>query len=87
LDTFTTDFSFVNLTKHKAEEIIGFYGSREHKGRSQSLVGKRWLNRIFDAVGLCYADRAGPLTSLLDDDVAPRSRGGHGHGHKGVRGK
>jgi hypothetical protein len=38
-------------------------------------------------VGLCYADRAGPLTSLLDDDVAPRSRGGHGHGHKGVRGK
>jgi hypothetical protein len=82
-DAFTIDFSFVNLTKHKVEEIIGFYGGREHKGRSQSLVGKRWLNRIFDAVGLCYADRAGPSTSLLDDDVAPRGHGSRGCGHRG----
>ena len=32
-DAFTTDFSFVNLVEHKAEEIIGFYGGREQKGR------------------------------------------------------
>jgi hypothetical protein len=27
-DAFTTDFSFVNLTKHKAKEIIAFYSGR-----------------------------------------------------------
>ena len=32
-DEFTTNFSFVNLIEHKAKEIIGFYGDREHKGR------------------------------------------------------
>jgi hypothetical protein len=70
-EAFTTDFSFVNLIEHKAEEIIGFYGDREHKGRCQSLAGKRRLNRIFEAMGLCYADRSGPSTSLPADDVAP----------------
>jgi hypothetical protein len=25
-----TDFSFVNIIEHKAEEIIGLYGVREH---------------------------------------------------------
>jgi hypothetical protein len=30
---FLTDFSFVNFIEHKAKEIIGFYGDREHKGR------------------------------------------------------
>ena len=28
-----SNFSFVNLIEHKAEENIGFYGSREHKGK------------------------------------------------------
>jgi hypothetical protein len=40
-DAFTIDFSFVNLIEHKAEEIIGFYGDREHKGWCQSLARKR----------------------------------------------
>jgi hypothetical protein len=31
-EAFTTNFSFVNLIEHKVEEIIGFYGDREHKG-------------------------------------------------------
>ena len=70
-DAFTTDFSFVNLIKHKAKEIIGFYGDREHKGQCQSLAGKRRLNRVFDAMGLCYADRSGPLTSLSADNASP----------------
>jgi len=63
-DAFTTDFSFVNLVEHKAEEIIGFYGNREQKGRCHSLTGKRRLNRVFEAMCLCYADRSGPSTSL-----------------------
>jgi len=74
-DAFTTDFSFVNLIEHKAEEIVGFYDDREHKGRCQSLAGKRRLNRVFDAMGLCYVDRSGPSTSLPADDAAPRGRG------------
>ena len=40
-DAFTIDFSFVNLIEHKAKEIVGFYDDREHKGRCQSLAGKR----------------------------------------------
>ena len=55
-EAFTTDFSFVNLVEHKAEAIIGFYGDREHKGRCQSLPGKKRLNRIFEATGLCYTE-------------------------------
>ena len=51
-DAFTTDFSFVNLIEHKAEEIVGFYGDREHKGRCQSLAGKKRLNCVFEAL-LC----------------------------------
>jgi len=70
-----TDFSFMNYIEHKAKEIIGFYGDREHKGRCQSLSRKRRLNRVFDAMGLGYADRSGPLTSLPADDAAPRGRG------------
>jgi len=31
-DAFTSNFSFVNLIEHKVEEIVGFYGDREHKG-------------------------------------------------------
>ena len=40
-DAFSTDFSFVNFIEHKAKDIIVFYGDREHKGRCQSLAGKR----------------------------------------------
>lgn len=81
-EAFTTDFSFVNLIEHKAEEIIGFYGDREHKGRCQSLAGKRRLNGVFKAMGLCYADRSSPSTSLPADNAAPR---GHGRGARGQR--
>jgi len=81
---FLTDFSFVNYIEHKAEEIIGFYGDREHKGRCRSLSRKRRLNRVFDAMGLCYADRLGSLTSLSADDAAPQGRG---HGSQGRRGR
>ena len=77
-DDFSKKFSFVNHIEHKAEEIIRFYGDREHKGRFQCLAGKRCSNRVFDAMGLCYADRSGPSTSLLADDNAPRGRGGRG---------
>jgi hypothetical protein len=83
-DAFTTDFSFVNLIEHKAEEIVGFYGDREHKGRCQSLARKRRLNRVFKAMGLCYADQLGPLTNLSANDAAPC---GHGRGALGRRGR
>ena len=82
-EAFTMDFSFVNLIEHKAEGIIGFYNDREHKGRCQSLAGKRRLNHVFDAMGLCYADRSGPSTNLPANDAAPC---GHGHGAQGRRG-
>ena len=55
-DVFSTDFDFVNHVEHKAEHIIGFYGDKEHKGRCQCLAKKRHLNRVFKAMGLCYAD-------------------------------
>ena len=70
-DAFTTDFSFLNLVEHKAEEILRFFGNREQKGRCHSLAGKRRLNRVFEAMCLCYADRSGPSTSLLANDAAP----------------
>jgi hypothetical protein len=40
-DAYSTDFSFVNLVEHKAEQIVGFYGKKEHKGKCQYLAGKR----------------------------------------------
>jgi hypothetical protein len=39
-DAFTINFSFVNLIEHKAEEIIGFYGDREHKGWCHPWLGR-----------------------------------------------
>ena len=77
-DAFSTDFSFVNFIEHKAEEIIGFYDDRKHKDRCQSLAGKRRLNHTIGAMGLCYADRVSPSTSLPADDVAPRGCGAWG---------
>jgi len=41
LDAFSTDFSFVNLIEHKVKQIIEFYDDTEHRGRCQSLAGKR----------------------------------------------
>ena len=81
-DAFSTDFSFVNYIEHKAEVIVGFYGDREHKFRCQAFPGKRRLNQVFDSMGLCYADRSSPLTSLTANDAATRnrSRGGGGEG-------
>lgn len=73
-DAYSTDFCFVNQIEHKAEQIIGFYGDKEQKGKCQYLARKRRLNRVFEAMGLCYADRAGPSRSLLDEDVALRGR-------------
>ena len=83
-DAFTTDFSFLNLVEHKAEEILRFFGNREQKGRCHSLAGKRRLNRVFVAMGLYYADRLGPSTSLLANDAVPC---GCGHGARGRRGR
>ena len=79
-DAFSTDFSFVNYIEHKAEEIVGFYGDREHKFRCQAFPGKRRLNQVFDSMGLCYADRSSPSTSLPADNAATR---GHGRGSRG----
>ena len=79
-DAFLTNFSFVNLIEHKDEEIIRFYGSRENKGRCQSLARKKRLNQVFNAIGLCYANRSDPSTSLPVGDAAP-----YGHGTKGRR--
>ena len=49
-NAFPMNFSFVNFIKHKAKEIIGFYGDREHKGRCQSLARKRCLNHALTVV-------------------------------------
>jgi len=81
-DAFPTGFRFVNLTEHKAEEIIGFYGDIEHKGRWQSLAGKQRLNCVFDVMGLCYADWSGPLTSLRANNAAPCGHGQWTHGRR-----
>jgi hypothetical protein len=43
-DVFSSDFSLVNLIEHKADEIIGPYGKREHKGKCEALAGERRLN-------------------------------------------
>jgi len=86
-DAFSTDFSFVNFIEHKAEEIVSFYGDREHKFRCQALPRKRRLNRVFDSMGLCYADRSGPLTSLPADNAATRGRGRGGGGEGAMLGK
>ena len=64
------DFAFLNYIEHKAEQIIGFYGKKEHKGKGQCLAGKRRLNCVFEAMDLCYVDRDGP-----SKDVAPHGRG------------
>jgi len=32
-DAYSTDYSFVNQIEHKAEQIIGFYRDKEHKGK------------------------------------------------------
>ena len=77
-DAYSIDFSFVNQIEHKAEQIIGFYGDKEHKGECQYLAGKRHLNRVFEAMGLCYADRDGPSMSLPNKDVTPCGRGTRG---------
>jgi hypothetical protein len=82
-DAFTTNFVFVNLIEHKAEEIIGFYGSREHKGWCQSLVRKRPLNCVFEAMDICYADQLGPSTSLSAKDAASLGRGRGARGRRG----
>lgn len=84
-DIFLTDFDFVNHIEHKAEQIISFYGDKEHNGRFQSLCGKRRLNRVFDAMVLYYADRASPSTSLLVEDAAPC--GHRTHSQRGRRRK
>jgi hypothetical protein len=76
-DAYSTNFSFVNLSEQKVELIIGFYKKKEHKGKCQYLAGKRCLNRVFDAIGLCYVDRDGPSMSLSDEDVAAHGRGTH----------
>jgi len=55
-EPFSTNFDFVNFIKHEAEKIIGPYGDKEHKVRCQCLAGKRHLDRVFDAMGVCYAD-------------------------------
>ena len=68
----------MNHIEHKAEQIVGFYRDKEHKGRCQSSGGKGRLNRVFDTMGLCYANRDGPSTSLLVEDAAPRGRGTRG---------
>ena len=86
-NAFSTDFSFVNFIEHKAEEIVSFYGDREHKFRCQALPRKRRLNRVFDSMGLCYADRSGPLTSLPADNAATRGRGRGGGGEGAMLGK
>lgn len=77
-DAFSTDFDFVNYVEHKTKQIIGLYGDKEHKARCQCLGGKRRLNRVFDDMGLCYADRDGPSTSLPIEEDAPRGRGSRG---------
>lgn len=35
---FLTDFDFVNHIEHKGEQIVGFYGDKEHKGKCQCLA-------------------------------------------------
>ena len=55
-DAISTDFDFVNHIEHKAEQIVGFYGDKEHNDGCQCLARKRCLNRAFEAMGLCYAD-------------------------------
>ena len=71
-NAFSIDFSFVNFIEHKAEEIVGFYGDREHKFRCQVLPGKGRLNRVFDAMGLGYAERRDPSTSLPANNASSR---------------
>lgn len=68
---FLNDFDFVNIIDHEAERIIGLYGDKEHKEKCQCLGSKRRLNRVFDAMGVCYADCAGPSSSLppSEDDL------------------
>ena len=56
---------------------------REHMGRCQSLARKRRLNRVFEAMGLCYADWSGPSTSLPADDAIPHGRGCRAQGQRG----
>lgn len=71
----------MNFIEHKAKEIIGFYHDRKHKFRCQALPGKRRLNHVFNSMGLGYADRNGPSTSFLVDDVTIHSRN-HGTGER-----
>lgn len=42
------------------------------------MGGKRHQNRVFDMMGLCYADREGPSTSLPVEEVAPSGCGAQG---------
>jgi hypothetical protein len=74
-EAFTTDFSFLNLVGHKAEDIVGFYGGKEHRGQCQSLAGKKCLNHVFEAMGLCYTERSNPSTSLPAENNEPHGRG------------
>lgn len=64
----------MNYIEHKAKQIIGLYGDKEHRGRCQCLGGKRCLNHVFNAMGLCYADHDGPSMSLPVEDAAPHGR-------------
>lgn len=77
-DAFLADFDFVNYIEHKTEQIVGLYGDKEHKAWCQCLGRKRCLHRVFDAMGLCYADGEGPSTSLPVEDVTPKSHGTRG---------
>lgn len=77
-----TDFSFVNLIEHKAEEITRFYGSREHKFKCPALPGRR-LNRAFEAMRPDYAERTNPSANQAGNNAAVHGRGQEARGRRG----
>lgn len=89
-ENFALDFDFVNFIESKTEEIIGPYADREHKAKVQCLAGRRLLNRVFDAMGVVYADSLGPSTSLPAAPIPAKkkvvsSRRARGRGPRGGR--
>jgi hypothetical protein len=84
-DGASTDFSFVNIIEHKAKEITGFYGVREHTFKCLDLPRKPRLNRVFDALRHEYTEQSDPSPSQVGGDVTVGFR--QGRGARGRRGR
>lgn len=70
-DDFDCDFNYACFMELLANHIVGPYSAKEHRANYHSLARQRCLNRVLDAMGVCYSNRLDPSPGTSAGAEAP----------------